>query len=626
MYLKPFLKPKFFTNHCFMKRSFYLAFGLPVLLVLLGLVPSGLSAQNPSQFTYDTSGFFLNGQPFQIWSGEMHFQRIPKLYWHDRLLKAKAMGLNTVATYVFWNALEPKPGSWNFRDNNDLVAFIREAQSVGLYVLLRPGPYACAEWDFGGLPAWLLAKPGIKIRTSDTTYLQPALRYLRKIANLVRPLQVSKGGNVLMVQVENEYGSYGSDKPYLVALRDAWRDAGIDVPLYTSDGASPTMLGNGSVPGCVVGLDPGANAGDFAQARKSRPDVPAFCSEYYPGWLTHWGEPWARADTVELTRDLEWLIKNGKSFNLYVLHGGTNWGFYAGANFGKVYEPDVTSYDYDAPIREDGTLTPKYDAIRRLLIKYGKTLVPLPPAPIISMTLGDITMKPVGSVLDLLPDPVESDMPRPMEQFGQDFGFILYRTGLKDRHAGKLTVTDVHDYANVYLDGRYLGSIDRTQNIQTIDIPETTPPGSQLDILVEAMGRINYGPKMTDPKGITENVRLDDQTLHGWQVYNLPMDASFLKTVPTRATQQTGAPQPGQFFRGEFYMASRGDTYLDMSNWDKGVVWVNGRNMGRYWKKGPQQRLYLPGAYQLMGRNEIVIFDLHKVAGDVLKTALTLEH
>jgi beta-galactosidase len=596
------------------------------VMLMIGSAHFGLFAQQANAFTYDTAGFYLKGQPFQIWSGEMHFQRIPKMYWHDRLLKAKAMGLNTVATYVFWNALEPQPGKWNFRDNNDMVAFIREAQTLGLYVLLRPGPYACAEWDFGGLPSWLLAKPGIKIRTSDTAYLNPALNYVRKIANLVRPLQVSKGGNVLMVQVENEYGSYGSDKNYLIALRDAWRDAGIDVPLYTSDGASPTMLGNGSVPGCVVGLDPGANAGDFDQARKSRPDVPAFCSEYYPGWLTHWGEPWARADTVELMHDLEWLIQNGKSWNLYVLHGGTNFGFYAGANFDKVYQPDVTSYDYDAPIREDGTLTPKYDAIRRLLMRHNKTIVTQPPPPIISMTLGDIAMKPVGSVLDHLPDPVETDLPKSMEQFGQDFGFILYRTALKAGHSGKLTVTDLHDYANVYIDGMYLGSLDRTQNAQTIELPASTPAGAQLDILVEAMGRINYGQRMTDPKGITEKVTLGEQILRGWQVFNLPMNAEYIKTVPTRTAQPGAELQPGQFFRGEFYMASRGDTYLELSNWNKGVVWVNGHNLGRYWNKGPQQRLYLPGAYQLLGRNEILIFDLHKTEGGVVKSAESLDH
>jgi beta-galactosidase len=595
------------------------------LTLLIACWTAILSAQQASSFTFDTSGFYLNGQPFQIWSGEMHFQRIPRMYWHDRLLKAKAMGLNTVATYVFWNALEPQAGHWNFQENNDLSAFVHEAQKLGLYVILRPGPYACAEWDFGGLPWWLLAKPGIKVRCSDPDYLQPALHYIQRLSEIVRPLQISKGGNVLMVQVENEYGSYGNDREYLQALRNAWKEGGIDVPLYTADGATPYMLEAGSIPGCVAGLDPGANPADFAQARRSRPEVPAFCSEYYPGWLTHWGESWARTDTVELIRDLEWLIRNKKSWNLYVVHGGTNFGFYAGANWGEGYEPDITSYDYDAPIREDGSLTVKYDAIRRLLSRYSANPPPAPPAPVIRMQLNDLPVQRIASVFDRLPEAIHSAQPKPMEQYGQDFGFILYRTQLTGHHIGKLTVTDLHDYANVYLDGRYIGSLDRTQKKQTIDLPVTDPPGGRLDILVEGMGRINFGQHLIDPKGITERVTLNGMTLMNWEVFKLPMDKAYVSGLPAESAPAGTDIQPGQFFKGSFNLATRGDTYLDLSGWEKGVVWVNGHNLGRFWKKGPQQRLYLPGAYQILGKNEIVVFDLHRTSDGVVKSALTLD-
>lgn len=577
-------------------------------------------------FTYDTAGFYLNGQPFEFWGGEMHFQRIPRAYWHDRLLKAKAMGLNTVATYVFWNALEPNPGQWDFSSDNDLAAFIRTAQELGLYVFVRPGPYACAEWDFGGLPAWLLARPGAKVRCLDPDYMRAARIYIRKIAEIIAPLQITRGGNVIMVQVENEYGSYGNDQEYLRVLRDAWRAAGIDVPLSTADGATTYMLEAGSIPGCVVGLDPGANAGNFAQAKRSRPDVPAFCSEYYPGWLTHWGETWQRVDTVELLRDLEWLIQNHKSWNLYVLHGGTNWGFYAGANFSDTYQPDVTSYDYDAPIREDGSLTPKYYAIRRLLTRYRRDATPLPkpPPPVPALAVPEFKLTPLCSVFDQLPEPVIAAQPKPMEQLGQNFGFILYRTRLLGHHSGKLTVTDLHDYATVYLDGQYLGALDRTKKQQTIDLPKTDPPGSQLDILVEGMGRINYGQRLLDPKGITERVTLNGMTLMNWEMYSLPMNDTYLQNLKN-AGQNSWRTQPGQFFRGTFSLKQPADTYLDLSGWEKGVVWVNGHNLGRYWQIGPQQRLYLPASFLKKGENEVLVFDLHRTEPGTIRGVPSLD-
>jgi beta-galactosidase GanA len=595
-----------------------------LLTFLLALVPSARAQQapvrTPATFHVDTAGFYLNKAPFVLWSGEMHFQRIPRQYWRDRLLKAKAMGLNTVSTYVFWNAMEPSRGKWNFQDQNDLPAFLREAQAVGLYVLVRPGPYVCAEWDMGGLPAWLLRNPDIRLRSTDPRYLQPALNYLDKICQLVQPFQITRGGNVLMMQVENEFGSYGKDPDYLRALRNALRDFGIEIPLFTADGPGEEMLKNGGVAGCVVGLDPGASPAHFAIAHRIRPEVPAFCSEYYPGWLTHWGEKWARTDTTELLRDLEWLIKNRKSWNLYVFHGGTNFDFYAGANFGANYQPGVTSYDYDAPLREDGTYTAKYHAIRRLLAKYSQDSLPPLPALPFRVDLYPIPMHPFAGLLDTLPKPTEAADPQTMEQLGQNFGAVLYRHNLAPGPAATLAFTGLHDYGMVYLQDSLIGVIDRTKGQSRLDLPARAA-ASTLNILVEGMGRINYGHLLADAKGLVGSVKLDTALLKGWSHVPIPFDKTWRAGLLPTANPGSGP----LLFRGTLAMATLGDTYLDLSDWEKGLVWVNGRLLGRYWNWGPQQRLYLPGAFLRKGNNEILILDWHRRKPATLTGKATLE-
>ena len=576
-------------------------------------------------FGFQGPEFLLDGKPFRIMAGEMHFQRIPRPYWRDRLLKAKTMGLNTIGTYVFWNALEPEPGRWDFSDRNDLAAFLREAQAAGLWVLLRPGPYACAEWDFGGLPAWLLRTPDIKVRCSDARYLASCEKYVEKIAGLVRPFLVQNGGPILMVQIENEYGSFGNDRAYLSALREMWERASIPGPFYTADGATPYMLEAGSLLGQPIGLDPAASDDEFAvAARFSGGKIPVFCSELYPGWLTHWGEPWARAATEDVVRDLSWLLENGKSFSLYVIHGGTNFGFWAGANMGKAYQPDVTSYDYDAPINERGDLTPKYYALRDLLARYqpAGTAPPEPSAPLPAIEIPEIVLAEKADLFANLPAPVASLQPRPMEFFGQNHGFILYRTKLAGRHDGMLSIRELHDYANVYVDGKYLGTLDRAKNENAVEIPKTDPPARLLEILVEGMGRINYGPDLIDRKGITDRVTLGGMTLMNWEVVCLPMDEAYLKGLKF-------APQPivlpAAFFRGFIDLADIGDTYLDMSGWTKGVVWVNGQNLGRYWDIGPQKRLFCPASFLKKGRNEILVFELHRTEAAPIRGFKTLE-
>ena len=321
--------------------------------------------------------FLLDNKPYQIISAEMHPARIPFQYWRHRIKMAKAMGCNTIAAYVFWNYHEEKQGVFDFTsENHNIVKFIKMAQEEGLWVLLRPGPYVCAEWDFGGLPAWLLKTPDIKLRCLDPVYMQAVTRYIKKLSTLVAPLQISKGGPILMVQVENEYGSYGNDQQYIATLAKLWRSNGINVPFYTADGPTAFMLEAGAIDGAAIGLDSGSSEQDFKEAQKHNPNVPAFSSESYPGWLTHWGEKWARPDTAGLLKEIKFLLDTKRSVNFYVAHGGTNFGYWAGANAFKPteYQPDITSYDYDAPISEDGSPKPKFFALRNLIGKYVKNI------------------------------------------------------------------------------------------------------------------------------------------------------------------------------------------------------------------------------------------------------------
>ncbi len=583
---------------------------LVTALVTLALA-AGPAAAKPQSFRLGGRDFLLNGKPFQIMAGEIHFQRIPREYWADRLIKLRAAGLNTVCTYVFWNALEPEPGQFDFTGMNDLAAFVRTAQRAGLWVVVRPGPYACAEWDFGGLPAWLLRIPDIKVRCRDPRYMEACERYIARVAGEIRDLQIQKGGPILMLQLENEYGSYGNDREYTAALKALWEKAEFEVPFYTADGATPYMLEAGTVPGAAIGLDPGTSDKDYEEAFKLGRDVPVFCSELYPGWLTHWGEPWARVKTEGVLTELRWLLENRKSFNFYMFHGGTNFGFWAGANFSDKYEPDVTSYDYDAPLDERGGPTAKYFAIRDMIRSFQPKNAPLPELPRVlpAVEFPETAFTECASLFDNLPAPVKVPQPRPMESFGQNHGFILYRTALVGRRAGKLSVTGLHDYANIYVDDIWTGTLDRGKKESTMEIAASEAPHSKLDILVEAMGRINFGQYLIDRKGITDRVTLAGMTLMNWDVFPLPMDEDFLARLAFRPVD--GVRRPGIFFRASFDLETVGDTFIDMKGWKKGVVWVNGHNLGRYWEIGPQDRLYCPAPFLKQGKNEVVVFDLH---------------
>lgn len=599
-----------------------------ILTGMLALAGWAAQAQAPRghTFTLGKQEFLLDGKPYQIISGEMHPARIPHEYWRHRIRMAKAMGCNTIAAYVFWNYHEPEEGRFDFTSGNHNIAeFIRIAQEEKMWVMLRPGPYVCAEWEFGGLPPYLLRTPDIKVRCLDPVYMKAVTRYVQALAAEVKPLLVTNGGPIVMVQVENEYGSYGNDKAYLYALKTLWEKEGINVPFYTADGPTAYMLEAGTVPGAAIGLDSGGSEADFAAAAKQNPNVPAFSSESYPGWLTHWGEKYARPDAAGIVKEVKFLMDTKRSFNLYVIHGGTNFGYMAGANSGgKGYEPDITSYDYDAPINEQGSATPKYKALRELMAGYlpkGKKLPPVP-APIPTVTFDAVTLPPFTSVWQQLPQPVKSVQPKTFEAYGQDYGFMLYKTTLIGHKKGKLTVRDLHDYATVFLNGKYVGKIDRRLGEKTIDLPVSDVKDPVLEILVEGMGRINFAEAMIDRKGITDRVVLNGMTLMNWEVYGLPMTTPFVQQL-SGSTADTS--RPGQFFKGTFRLDKTGDTYIDMSGFKKGVVWVNGHHLGRYWEIGPQFRLYCPAPWLKQGDNEIIVFDLHQTVPAAIKGAATLE-
>lgn len=556
-------------------------------------------------FRWHGEHFLLDGKPFQILSGEMHYARIPRDYWRDRLKKLKSMGLNTVSTYMFWNFHEPRPGEFTFSGRHDAAAFIRTAQEEGLWVILRPGPYSCAEWDFGGFPGWLLATPDIRVRSTDPRFLSAARRYMLHVGVELAPLQITHGGPILMTQVENEYGSFGNDHSYMQAIRKMIVDAGFDVPLFTADGPTPRMLSGGTLPGVLsfinFGSDPARQFEHFARFRRN---VPRMCAEFYPGWFDHWGEIHHHGNNQNLMQGVEWMLSNGVSFNLYMFHGGTSFGFMNGANFGKAYQPDVTSYDYDAPLDEAGRPRPKYFGLQKLIHGHAPaiSIPPLPPPlPMVSIPRLDLTE--CARLDSLLGNPVHSDTPKPMEAVGQSFGFILYRWSPERPTQGRLNITSMSDYALIYQGDSKLAELDRRFKQNAVDV--NLAPAQPMDILIENMGRINYGPQMVnDRKGITEKVTLDGKELKGWQIFSLPLDN-------LAKLQFSPKPKRGpRFYRGSFQLASVGDTFLDMRGWGKGHVWVNGHHLGRFWKIGPQQTLFCPAPWLRSGANEIIALEL----------------
>ncbi|CAN5804237.1 beta-galactosidase [soil metagenome] len=596
-----------------------------VLVFLFFAQPA--SAQTKHSFKLGKTAFLLDGKPYQIISGELHPARIPKEYWRHRIQMVKAMGCNTIAAYVFWNYHEQKEGVFDFTTGNRNIAeFIRICKEEGMWVLVRPGPYVCAEWDFGGLPPYLLRIPDIKIRCMDPRYMSAVERYVARLSQEIKSLQVTNGGPIIMVQVENEYGSYANDKNYLEALRKLWIKQGIVVPFYTADGPTAFMLDAGNIDGAAIGLDSGSSEGDFDQAKKHNANVPSFSSETYPGWLTHWGEAWARPDTTGLKKEIEFLLSTNKSFNLYVAHGGTNFGFTAGSNaFSPTqFQPDITSYDYDAPINEQGLPTAKYFMLRRLIQAYLNKPLPPIPATIPAIEIPSVSLKITHSIWDYKLPVLQSPQPKPMEAYGQNQGLILYKTKLIGHKSGKLKIWEPHDYALVFLNGKFIDTVYRDGGNWEVDLPKSDVKDPVLEILVEGMGHINFAQFMLDRKGITDRVTLNGMTLMDWQTTLFPMDETFLAKNKPQANSVTSDKQ-GVFFKGNFSLQTLGDTYFDLSGYVKGMVYVNGHLLGRYWKIGPQQRLFCPASWLKKSNNEMVVFDLLQLQAANVAAFKTIE-
>ena len=574
-----------------------------VFLAFAALRPA--RTQQPS-FRVADGRFVHNGKPIQIISGEMHYARVPRAYWRDRLRMAKAMGLNAVTTYVFWNAHQPQPGGYDFSGNLDIAEFIREAQQEGLYVVLRPGPYSCAEWEFGGFPSWLLKDPSMVVRSTNPKFLDAARTWLMRLGREVAPLQIGNGGPIILVQVENEYGSYGDDQAYMEAIHHDLVDAGFtQSQLYTADG--PEELPRGSLPElpAAINYGPGEAQKGFETLKKLRPNGPFFNSEYWDGWFDHWGAPHAHTNTDQQVADLDWTLRQGYSISLYMFHGGTSFGWMNGANSnGKNYEPDVTSYDYDAALDESGRPTPKYLRFREVIARDTGITPPPVPAPPAAIAIPGFTLDRAASLWNTLPAPVHSDQPLTMEEMDQAYGYALYRTTVVGPVTGNLTIGAVHNYAQVYIDGKLTTTLDRRLN--QISVPlDIEAAHADLDILLENTGRVNFGPSLpTERVGLLNGVTLAGKPLTGWDNVSLPM------LTPASLPFTTEPCHGPCFYSGTFTVDRPADTFLDTSHLGKGEVWINGRPLGRFWHIGPQKALYLPASWLQSGPNQVVIFDL----------------
>lgn len=571
--------------------------------------------------------FYMDSKPFDIYSGAMHYFRTVPEYWEDRLTKLKAAGFNTVETYVCWNLHEKKPGEFDFSGILDIEKYLEIAQRVGLYAIVRPGPYICAEWDFGGLPAWLLKDKNMQIRCMYPDYLKCVERFYKELLPRLVPHLESHGGNIIAMQVENEYGSYGNDKDYLRYVEKLTRDCGIDCLLFTSDENTNNMISGGSLPDIYKVLNFGSRSRTAFNVLKGFENYgPNMCGEFWCGWFDHWRDKHHTRNSLEIVNEIKGFIDNGASFNIYMFHGGTNFGFTAGANHnqGHGYEPTVTSYDYCAMLTEWGDYTPAYHAVRKLLCeKQGIEPPELPESPKLQ-SIGKVELTETASLfenLDNIGEKHHVSVPEGMEYFGQNFGLIYYETTLKGKYnASPMCVKNVHDFAEVYFDGEKKTSIDRTlysvEGKTTLkDVifkkkkgessPFLMPALSgerKIGVLVDTMGRVNYG-NMLDRKGISD-IYLGIQRLMNYDVWTLPLDN--LDKLKYSSSVKKEEPV---FLRGSFKTDSKADCFIHLDGFNRGCVYINGFNLGRFWKVGPQKSLYIPGTL-LKDENEIIVFNI----------------
>ena len=589
---------------------------------LLALAPAqAMAAQKGGTFTTGDKTFLLNGKSFVVKAAELHYPRIPRAYWEHRIKMCKSLGMNTVCLYVFWNIHEQKEGEFDFTGNNDVAAFCRLCQKHGMYVIVRPGPYVCAEWEMGGLPWWLLKKKDIRLREQDPYFMQRVEIFEKEVGRQLAPLTVQNGGPIIMVQVENEYGSYGKDKAYVGAIRDIVRKSGFDkVSLFQCDWSS-NFLNNGLDDlTWTMNFGTGANIDNqFKRLGEVRPNAPKMCSEFWSGWFDKWGARHETRPAKDMVEGMDEMLSKGISFSLYMTHGGTSFGHWAGAN-SPGFQPDVTSYDYDAPINEWGQPTPKFYELQKMIEKYngGKKLPAAPKAPMPLISVPEFKLTEYRPLYYGVCDSKESNAPLTFEDMDMGWGTMIYETSVPAIESASTLTGDFHDFAQVYVNGKYVGKIDRVKNEKSLELP-AMPQGANLTIVVEGMGRINFGRAIKDYKGIIGNVTISSRkencdislspTL--WTNSTVKDDYAIAQEVfGMQTTKMRGTDSKAGYYRGYFTLSKVGDTFLNMEAFGKGQVYVNGHALGRFWHIGPQQTLYLPGCWLKKGKNEVIVLDV----------------
>ena len=603
-----------------------------VALLLACVLPHRAMAAERESFAAGKNTFLLNGKPFVVKAAEVHYPRIPRPYWEHRIKMCKALGMNTLCLYVFWNIHEQKEGVYDFSGQNDVAEFCRLAQKNGMYVIVRPGPYVCAEWEMGGLPWWLLKKKDIRLRERDPYFLERVRLFEKEVGKQLAPLTIENGGPIIMVQVENEYGSYGEDKPYVSEIRDIVRQSGFDkVALFQCDWASNFTRNGLDDLIWTMNFGTGANIDNqFRRLKELRPESPLMCSEFWSGWFDKWGARHETRPADDMVAGIDEMLSKGISFSLYMTHGGTSFGHWAGAN-SPGFAPDVTSYDYDAPINEWGLPTEKYWTLRRTMQKYadGGKLPNVPKAPMNIISVPQFKFTEYAPIVCGIDTIVESRDVKTMEELDMGWGSMFYETTLPTVSTPSLlTLNDCHDFAQVFIEGKYIGKIDRVKNEKSIVLP-AVKSGQKLTILIEAMGRINFGRAIKDFKGITDRVTLTAEAdgheltydLKHWQIATIPSDyQTAVKAFTSAQTQYASfilnpSLKKG-YYRANFTLKKVGDTFINMEAFGKGMVYVNGHALGRFWNIGPQQTLYVPGCWLKKGKNEVVVLDIVGPKGD----------
>ena len=597
-------------------------------------LPSGMAPMADSKNTFTTGDktFLLNGKPFVVKAAEIHYPRIPRQYWEHRIKMCKALGMNTICIYIFWNIHEQREGVFDFKGQNDVAEFCRLAKKNGMYVIVRPGPYVCAEWEMGGLPWWLLKKKDIRLREQDPYFMSCVDRFEKHVAEQLAPLTIQRGGPIIMVQVENEYGSYGENKAYISQIRDTLRKYW-DIKSDNTTPSQQTTLfqcdwnSNFEKNGLddltwTMNFGTGAKIDDqFRRLRELRPNAPLMCSEFWSGWFDKWGARHETRPAKDMVAGIDEMLSKGISFSLYMTHGGTSFGHWAGAN-SPGFAPDVTSYDYDAPINEYGEPTEKYWLLRKTLQKYSDKKLPAVPgkaADIISIP--KMTLQNAAPIYMGVDSIAESRDVQTFEEMNMGYGSMIYNTKLPEIADGSMLHINGHDYVQVFINGNYIGKIDRVKNERSLPLP-ATKKGDQLTMLVEGMGRINFGRAIKDFKGLVDDVTLtaevdgDELTwnLKDWRMRRIADDyqtAHRAITTPRNdIALSDNTPSKIGYYRATFRLSKTGDTFLNMETWGKGQVYVNGHALGRFWSIGPQQTLYCPGCWLKKGENEIVVLDV----------------